>query len=128
MESFLQWIKVKALLHFSQNALPHLSPREFWWAALGRNIGSEINGKNTDFTRPVLIMKKLSRSLFLVIPATTQAHSGTWYVPIFYNNRKQYLCLHQMRVVDIRRFTYRIGQISPIQFKKVKEGFDLLYK
>ncbi len=34
--------------------------REVWWCGIGINIGVEIDGKNSDFERPVLVVKKFN--------------------------------------------------------------------
>lgn len=35
-------------------ATTKFSEGQIWWAALGKNVGVEINGKNKDFSRPVV--------------------------------------------------------------------------
>ena len=35
-------------------------PREVWWCSAGLNIGVESNGKNKNFERPMLIIKKFN--------------------------------------------------------------------
>jgi hypothetical protein len=49
-----------------------VSEREIWWASVGENVGSEINGKSAPFSRTVIIYKKLSHGFYFVIPTTTQ--------------------------------------------------------
>ena len=44
---------------------------EVWWAHLGVNVGYEIDGKRSDFSRPVLILKKFNQFSFLALPLTT---------------------------------------------------------
>lgn len=81
-QKFLQWIGLKAKLHNINAKPPLVSVRDIWWVSLGENIGSEMNGKSERFTRPAVILKKLSHNFFLVAPTTTQPHEGTWYVHI----------------------------------------------
>lgn len=45
---------------------------EIRWCRLGMNIGSETQGKGSYFERPVLILKKFSRDVFLGIPVTSK--------------------------------------------------------
>lgn len=42
----------------------------FWWTAIGMNIGEEVHGKGENFTRPVIILAKLSKNLCIAIPTT----------------------------------------------------------
>lgn len=48
------WNGVKVLLHFV-HSVPNFTEGEVWWCSCGENVGIEINGKNKEFTRPVLI-------------------------------------------------------------------------
>ena len=45
--------------------------REIWFCSIGLNVGSEQNGRNESFERPVLIFKKVSAETFLVLPLTS---------------------------------------------------------
>ena len=67
---FWEWIELKERLHFVGN-YPPIKEGQIWWCAVGENIGAEINGKNHTFSRPVLIMKKLSQYSFMGIPLTS---------------------------------------------------------
>ena len=79
---FWEWIEVKEDLHFNAR-VPRISEGEVWWCSFGENVGIEINGKSSTFTRPVLIMKKLSSLGFMGIPLTSQKKSGSWYIGFF---------------------------------------------
>ncbi|HAO64392.1 TPA: hypothetical protein DCQ44_00220, partial [Candidatus Taylorbacteria bacterium] len=94
----MEWIRLKEKIHNIKSEAPLVSERELWWIIFGENVGSEINGKNDRFSRPGLILKKLSHHFYLVVPSTTQKREGSWYVPILYANKDMYLCLHQIRV------------------------------
>jgi hypothetical protein len=39
---------------------PLVTAGDIWWASIGENVGSEINGKSRLFSRPVIIFKKLA--------------------------------------------------------------------
>ena len=53
--------------------------REIWWGSLGINIGFEQDGKNEEFERPLLIIKKFNRSVVWVVPLTTSDKSNKFY-------------------------------------------------
>ena len=59
---------------------PHVSEGEIWWASIGENVGAEINGKSQDFSRPIVIFRKLAHGFYFVVPLTTQIRNGSWYV------------------------------------------------
>ena len=79
---FFEWIGLKETLHRSDHKPPFISERDLWWASLGQNVGSEVNGKSGRFSRPVLIMRKLAHGFYLVAPTTTKQREGTWYVHV----------------------------------------------
>jgi mRNA-degrading endonuclease toxin of MazEF toxin-antitoxin module len=127
VKRFLEWIGLKEKLHNAERRPPLVSEREVWWISFGENVGSEINGKSELFSRPGLVLKKLSRSFYLVVPTTTQKREGSWYSPIFYNGETYYLCLHQIRTIDYRRLSSRVGEINESDFMLAKKAFMKLY-
>jgi mRNA-degrading endonuclease toxin of MazEF toxin-antitoxin module len=128
MKQFLAWIGLKEKLHENPAKPPLVRERDLWWVSFGENVGSEMNGKSKLFSRPAVVLKKLAHGFFLVAPTTTQARTGTWYVQIDFAGRKSYVCLHQIRTIDYRRLSSRIGQIDGDDFKRVKDAFGALYK
>lgn len=126
-KKFLEWIGLKEVLDSKESTIPHVSQGQIWWASLGENVGKEINGKSDLFTRPVLIFKKLSRDFYLVIPLTSQERFGTWYVNFSLRGKSQAACLHQIRALDCKRLSTRLGWIDDSDYQKVKAGFLQLY-
>ena len=127
MKRFLEWIGLKEKLHETNHRPPHVSERDMWWASVGENIGSEMNGKSGRFSRPVLILKKLAHGFYLVAPTTTQPRDGTWYVHVRLSDEDEFVCLNQVRTIDYRRLHSKLGQIDTDNFKTVKDGFLRLY-
>src|SRR2546421_8696714 len=70
---FLDWIGLKQRLHHGTQSPPLVSAGDIWWASIGENIGSEINGKSRLFSRPVIIFKNLAHGFYFVIPTTKMA-------------------------------------------------------
>jgi len=127
-KNFLEWIKLKEVLHNKKRITPLVVERDIWWVSFGENIGSEINGKSKWFSRPGLVLKKLSRGSYLVAPTTSKKREGTWYVEITQDGKKMYVCLHQIRTIDYRRLSSRLGHAEGRDFHRVKEAFFRLYK
>ena len=46
-----------------------------------KRLDVEINGKHEKFSRPIVVLKKISRFGFMGVPLTSQDHKGNWYVP-----------------------------------------------
>ncbi len=123
IKRFLEWIGLKEKLHSIIHKPPFVSEGEMWWASLGENVGAEINGKNRQFSRPVIILRKLSNGFYIIIPLTTQIHYGTWYVNFKQKGVEMSACLHQVRSVDYRRLVSYFGQLDDTDFSRVKAGF-----
>ena len=119
---------VKEKLHNTNSKPPLVKERDLWWVSFGENIGSEINGKSKLFSRPGIVIKKLSRGFYLVAPTTSQRKEGSWYAPIRQEGKDIFVCLHQIRTIDYRRLSNRLGVVDEEDFKRVKEAFLKLYK
>lgn len=128
MKRFFEWIKLKKDLHERRRIPPYVREKEIWWARIGENIGHEMNGKNEQFSRPVLIFKKLSQSLFFAIPLTTQMKTGTWFVSYRQSSILAVACLHQARTIDYRRLSKKLGELDDSDFKRIKAAFFKLYR
>ncbi|MBQ3293161.1 type II toxin-antitoxin system PemK/MazF family toxin [Candidatus Saccharibacteria bacterium] len=124
---FSEWMVVKDKLH-KGGAVTKFSEGQIWWAALGKNVGVEINGKHDDYSRPVVIFKKLSHLCFLAIPLTSQPHTGTWYAEFNFRGKQEYAILSQIRMMSVSRLYNRMGKLSNGDFKKIKAGFRKLIK
>jgi hypothetical protein len=57
-KDFDGWNNVKKKVDTHNTSSLYFKEREIWWASTGVNIGSESDGKNELFERPVLILKK----------------------------------------------------------------------
>jgi mRNA interferase MazF len=122
LKDFINWIQYKIFLQQNKNSL-NFSEREIWWCSLGVNLGTEMDGKNTKFNRPVLIIKKFNKSQFWAIPLTTKTQTNdTFYYEIIVQNKQSWLCLSQIRTVDAKRLSgnSKIEKISESEFKKIK--------
>lgn len=127
LKNFLQWIGLKEKIHNKTHHPPLISEGEIWWASVGENVGSEINGKSKLFSRPIIIYKKLAHGFYFVIPTTTQPRTGTWFVDFKQHGKEMKACLHQTRSIDYRRLFSKLGRLDDTDFKNVKRGFKNLY-
>jgi mRNA-degrading endonuclease toxin of MazEF toxin-antitoxin module len=100
---------------------------EIWWCHIGMNVGVEIYGKGTGFTRPVVVFKKFGTHSFLGIPLTTQKKEGSWYVSCMCGGKERRAVLNQIRTLDSRRLTKKIGALGVSNFQKIKDQFLIFY-
>lgn len=84
-KNFDEWNIVKKKVNEHDTKSLYFKEREIWWVAVGINIGSESDGKNELFERPVLIVKKLGSGVFLGVPVTSKAKEGPFFVEVNYS-------------------------------------------
>lgn len=106
---------------------PFVNEGDIWWCAMGENVGSEINGKSELFSRPAILLKKLSNSLYFVVPTTTKNAEGSWYVNFSQKGKSMNACLHQARTIDYRRLFSKLGELDDMDFAKIGSAFHKLY-
>ena len=126
IENLKAWFKVKIQLQ-TKGTFYNIREGDVWWCAFGQNVGVEINGKNNTFSRPVVVLKKLSNLGFLGVPLTSQHHTGSWYTPFIFHDKQEYAVLSQIRVLSIHRLYKKMGMISTADFNLIKNGLLELY-
>ncbi|NJK71201.1 type II toxin-antitoxin system PemK/MazF family toxin [Candidatus Gracilibacteria bacterium] len=126
-KDFEGWSQAIPLIN--QQESPQFEVKEIWWCNIGVNIGTEADGNkpNNDisyfYTRPVLILKKLSNNSFIALPMSKKIKQGSWYYPIQIQSNSSNLLFHQIRSFDARRLTSKIARISDEQLQIIKNVF-----
>ncbi len=100
---------------------------EVWWCKLGVNIGNELYGKWSQYTRPVLIVKKISWVSCIVIPATSQPKEWTWFYPLSIEWKQWFLVFPQIRMISSARFTDKIWEIGAEEMSKIRKKAGEFY-
>ncbi len=126
MKKFNEWNEVKQHLDSKEFKL-NFKEREIYWASIGENIGFEQNGKGKDFSRPLLIVKKLNKQLFLGVPLSTTIREGSYYYNFsFLEDEKSSDLLVQAKVYDLKRIDRKIGMINKNDFENLKVKLRIL--
>ena len=129
VQKYNEWNLKKQKINFSERPLDELiyfKEGDVWWCSIGMNVGSESFGKGKNFRRPVLVIKKLSADLCVALPITSQQKIGTWFEDVLLNGENRYVMLYQIRTLNKKRFTIKIGELEDNDFKKVKEKLKTL--
>ena len=124
---FLDWTKKKVGLHLDDRPI-HVAEREIWWASLGQNIGTEVNGKHRHFERPVIVLKKVGQNMLFAIPASTVIKSGSWYFTFSFHGKAMSALLAQCRPLSCRRMIRKMGSIDTDIFLKIQTAFIAFIK
>ena len=122
VKNFVDWFGLKPVLHRNKKG-KKFSQREIWWCHLGSNIGFEIDGKTSEYTRPVLIIKKISHETALILPLSTKTKNGSWYVPLVVDKKQAVVILSQSKTIDRKRLKTRIETINEADFNEIKQKF-----
>jgi len=118
IDFFNTWNLIKQQIH---KGVYNKNPRsgEIWFCSIGQNIGTETNGKNKDFSRPVLILKAYKNGS-LIFPLTSKNKQNVFH---YYLKNNSYVKLTQIRFIDSKRFIRIIGHINKKELFCVTQAF-----
>ena len=120
-KNFDGWNNKKQLIENKKTIF--FEERQIWWCSVGVNVGSEIDGKNHNFERPILIIKKYGKNTFLGVPMSTTIREGNYYFDISTNGTFGQLLFNQAKTMDSKRLLRKIAKISSSSFEKIKQQF-----
>ena len=126
IEKYNNWNIKKQEIQFSDIEEMYFKEGDIWWCSLGQNIGNESYGKGKNYRRPVLVFRKLSEDLCIALPLTSKKKEGTWFVDISLNSENRCVMLYQIRALNKKRFSIKIGEIDNLDFIRVKEKLESL--
>lgn len=121
-KDFTLWHRVKGGIERTTTRVT-FNEREIWWCSIGLNIGYEVFGKNNQFSRPVLILRKYSDSTFFGIPLTTQIKSHYSQFHFDFKGVKQGALLDQARTMDAKRLYQPMGTLSENKTNEIIDAF-----
>lgn len=130
-KEYSDWMEVKTRMHnkhlnFENNI--YYKEGEVYWISLGKNVGFEEDGKGFLFTRPVLVVKGISRTLFFGVPLTSQPRHGDFYCSLRLHDMPSYGMISQMRSFDTARVVgNRYGKVSQGTLEKIRTQIRNLF-
>ncbi len=120
VKEFDKWIEKKKEYHFQENPPPQFKENDIWWTSIGVNVGYEEDGKHDKFIRPVLVLKKFNRELFLGIPMSTKIKNNRYYIEVTIAERVVSVLISQIRVFSAKRLQDKLAELDTKDFEKVK--------
>ena len=125
-KDFNKWNEKKKIID-QKIATDHVffSEREIWWGSLGLNIGFEQDGKNDDFERPLLIIKKFNRDIILVVPLTSAIKKNKFHHRL--KSSGSFVILSQIRLISTRRLLRRVEKITDPEFREIINKIKSLF-
>ncbi|MEK7565046.1 MAG: type II toxin-antitoxin system PemK/MazF family toxin [Patescibacteria group bacterium] len=119
-KDFDGWNEHKKIANNSEFSL-YFYEREIWWCAVGVNIGFEQDGKGIKFARPVLVLKKYSKNVFVGVPLTTAKRESKYHHSFPFLDGVSTALLSQVRLFDSRRLLVKMGRISKDQYEEIRK-------
>ena len=117
-KDFESWNKLKKVLNEKLN-IPFANSREIWWCSLGLNIGTEEDGKNELFERPIIILKVLNKNTLRIAPLTSKPKSDEHHFSVSYHNRVGSVILSQIKTISSKRLSRKLTRLDKDQFEKL---------
>lgn len=121
IKDFDEWITKKKDLHNRIVVPPLFKERDIWWVSVGVNVGFEEDGKDSNYVRPVLVVKKFSREMFLGVPMSTKLKDNKYYIPVTVKNRTVSVMTSQVRVFSSKRIWNKLAELDHGDFSRVLE-------
>lgn len=125
-KDFDSWSNKKKEIHGTLKPSDfYFHEREIWWCSLGINIGYEQDGKNDNFERPVLILRKFNRDIALIIPLTSVAKENKYHHKL--NTSGSFVILSQVRLISTKRLLRRVEKIVENEFNEIMAKIKKLF-
>lgn len=121
IKDFDNWFVKKKFLHERAVSMPQFKERDIWWVSIGINVGFEEDGKHDKFIRPVLVLRKFNREMFLGIPMSTKLKDNPYYKTVSVNDRIVSVLISQIRVFSAKRIQDKLAELDKNDFEKIKE-------
>jgi mRNA interferase MazF len=119
-KDFDMWNMKKKKIN-DDSGIAFIQTSAIWLASIGVNVGSEIDGKDDDFARPVVIVKKVSPNIFIGVPATSKIVEMPYRSSISILDKNGQAICSQIRSFDRKRLIRYIGKTNKQDFKKIME-------
>jgi len=122
-KDFDRWNSIKqATDALDDSGRPFFHEGDVWWIRLGKNIGYELDGKSSEFTRPVIVIKKYNRYSFLALPLTTSQKPSPYRLPVgIVGGKQSFATLSQLRNIDSKRLVKKIARVSQRALEIIKK-------
>jgi mRNA interferase MazF len=124
---FNDWNKLKKKIDSSKSK-KFFEERDVFWISLGINVGDEQNGKNMRFERPVLILKKFNKEVFVGLPITSKIKDNKFHYIFKSEGRKYSVVLSQIRLLSSKRLLKKRLRVEKEIFEEIKEKLkDIIF-
>lgn len=121
-KDFDRWNGKKKMLDAAGINGPHCHEREIWWCSIGVNVGSEQHSQTSDFSRPVVVVRRFTEDIFWGVPLTTKTMKLPFRVRLELGGIANDALILQMRVYDRKRLVRQIGVVPQDVFTTLTDA------
>lgn len=126
-KDYRKWSPIKIRINNATEKRPFFHEREIWFCYLGDNVGFEQDGRGDEFLRPIIIIRKFNNEIFWGIPLTrAEKVSAYYYSFTFHPSGSSTAVLSQIRLIDARRLSRKIGSISERDYTELTKKLKAL--
>ncbi len=142
LKKFTTWIKLKVRLNMKEeDTLPTFREGEVWWASIGMNIGYEQYGKHANFERPILILRKFNKHMFLAIPMTSKDKDTPYHIKfdyrkyakerdsdgnLLYVEHRGIIVMSQLKNMSTKRLLRKVGVVNKADLGQIRDRVRVL--
>jgi mRNA interferase MazF len=119
-KDFEDWSKKKIMIE-KRTSTASFFCKEIWWCNLGINIGTETDGKDFYYERPVLIIRFWNKKMVWVVPLTSKSYFDKYHYPLIILGKEDFsfIKLTQIRTISTKRLVRKLGNISQKDFENI---------
>ena len=123
-EKYSKWNALKQELN-KEKEIPYFREWQAWFINMWLNIWFEQNWKKDDFKRPVLIVKKFNKDMFIWIALTKTIKKWKFYYELdIVKEFKSYAILSQIKMYSSNRLISHIWWVDLITLKDIKKKIN----
>lgn len=120
IKNFDKWTIVKKKIELNSSFVS-AHDGTIWFCSVGENIGYEEDGKNANYERPVLVLRKWSQKCFLGVPLTRTLRNGSYFYTFEFESKNSCALLIQIRTFDFKRLSRLLGSIPDRQLYEIRK-------
>lgn len=121
-KAFDKWAKVAREIE-TRGRRDSIKVGAVYWCSLGVNVGSIVDGKGENFTRPALVISASEGGQALIIPVTSHYKAGPNTQQVIICGKYEWLLFAQARPVDLRCLGDFIDELDHIALLQVKKNY-----
>ena len=132
ISEYNNWNREKQNINFADRKNIFIKEKDIWFVKMGKNIGSEEDGKEK-FLRPVIVIKKVGNLFFTAAMTSKGKEDSIYYHRVIDINLKyqkhtnsSFIILSQVKVMDKKRFSQKIGRVSSTQLEIINKKLKRL--